>query len=263
MALERVLGKSELPVAIPGSIYPSDEYLKYMNDQRCVRKMYSDLFLAMEKDKLEIRKNEIRKVLCVNSYSYDNVDAIVKWVGAQKIAGAEITFTHYDPRMIELHQARIRELGVSEWVACLYDDLRESRLKSGSMDLIINDFRLNFNQNDAQNRAMMKHTYRVLKSGGVALMSTVVDGKYENVRYGVDQEKAPINANKPGTFQADEHLVRRCWSVPYYKQLWEKTGFGNAQEFDIEEGKRWGGKNATLTVDPWSGPYYRRWLVRQ
>lgn len=263
MALKNILGKEKPPVAIPGSIYPSEEYLCYMNDSNRVRKVYRDLFSAMEKDKLEIRKDEIRNILCVNSYSYDNVDAIVKWVGGQKGSQARVTFVHYDPRMIEMHQARIRELGVSEWVACLHDDMRESRVLDNSMDLVINDFRLNFNQNDAQNRAMMKHTYRVLRPGGVALMSTVVDGKYENIRYGEDQEKAPINANKPGTFQADEHLVRRCWSVPYYKQLWEKSGFKDVVEFDIEEGKRWGAGSVTLTTDPWSGPYYRRWRMEK
>lgn len=265
MALSRVLGKEKLPVVIPGSIYPSNEYLCYMNDEKRVRKVYKDLFAALGREKIPgIRKQQLgMSILCVNSYSYDNVDAIVKWVKEQKLSGVQVTFTHYDPRAIELHQTRIGELGVADWVACLHDDMRESKVVQSSMDLVINDFRLNFNQNDAQNRAMMKHTYRVLRPGGVALISTVVDGKYENVRYGVDQEKAPINANKPGTFQADEHLVRRCWSVVYYKQLWEKSGFEDAVEFDVEEGKRWGGKNVTLTTDPWSGPYYRRWKLEK
>jgi|GEM_PF-2448166 len=262
MALKRILGKERSPVEIPGSIYPSNEYLEYMNDEKRVRKVYTDLFKSLDHlTNQPLNHLPIQNILCVNSYSYDNVDAIVKWVGEQKLSGVQVTFTHYDPSAIELHQTRIGELGVSDWVTCLYDDMRESKVINESMDLVINDFRLNFNQNDAQNRAMTKHTYRVLRPGGVALISTVVDGKYENVRYGIDQEKAPINAKSPGTFQADEHLVRRCWSVPYYRDLWKKTGFSEIVEFDVEEGKRWGAGSVTLTTDPWSGPYYRRWRL--
>jgi ubiquinone/menaquinone biosynthesis C-methylase UbiE len=142
-----------------------------------------------------------------------------------------------------------------------HDDLRDSKLKDASFEIVINDFRLNFNQDDQQNLAMMKNTWRVLKPGGIAIISTVVDGKYENVRYGVDQEKAPINAKRPGQFQGDEHLVRRAWSVPYWRQLFGKVGFSKVQEFDIEEGKRWGAGLVSLSVDPWSGPFYRRWVI--
>lgn len=259
LALKRILGRGELPLAIPGSIYPTDEYLAYMNDQKRVRKVYRDLFLAMQKEGITNPKfsNSQIRLLCVNSYSYDNVDSVVAWAPR-----AQIYFVHYDPRAIELHQTRVQELGVIDRVSCWHDDLRESKLKEASFDLVINDFRLNFNQDDAQNRAMMRETYRVLKPGGVVLISCVVDGRYENARYGVDQEKAPLNTNKPGTFQADEHLVRRCWSVPYYRQLFEKAGFSEIAEFDIEEGKRWG-VQPTLTTDPWSGPFYRRWVVKK
>jgi hypothetical protein len=277
-ALKRVLGKTDLPLVIPGSIYPSDEYLTYMNDQRRVRKVYRDLFLAMQKEKITNQKfparsaystagaggsNSPMRILCVNSYSYDNVDAIIVWVKENGWQGVQASFIHYDPRAIELHQTRIRELGVEDWITCWHDDLRESKLKDASYDLVINDFRLNFNQDDRQNKVMMGHTKRVLKDGGVALISTVVDGRYENTRYGADQEKAPINASKPGLFQADEHLIRRCWSVPYYRQLWNKSGFKEVVEFDIEEGKRWGGGEVVVTVDPWRGPYYRRWMMRK
>lgn len=257
------MSREERVHEIPGSIYPSDEYLKYMNDPKRVRKVYEDLFRAVEREldhstiKLLNHLNNA-KILCVNSYSYDNVDAVAKWNSA-----AKIYFVHYDPRAIEMHNERIKELGVADRVESIYDDLRESKLKDNSFDLVINDFRLNFNQNDQQNRAMMKNTWRVLVPGGIAIVSTVVDGKYENVRYGVDQEKAPINASRPGMFQGDEHLVRRAWSVPYYRQLWEKSGFKNVKEFDIEEGKRWGAGSVSLTVNPWSGPFYRRWVLKK
>lgn len=262
-ALKHILGQDKLLSMIPASIYPTEEYLAYMNDQRRVRKIYRDLFQTMKSDNIPTTKLVNGTIICVNSYSYDNVDAIVSWVKEQGWKEIKVNFIHYDPRAIEMHQTRIRELGVEGWISCWHDDLRESKLKSGSVDLVINDFRINFNQDDRQNRAMLGHTYRILKPGGTALLSTVVDGRYENPRYGSDQEKAPINAGKPGLFQADEHLIRRCWTVPYYRQLWEKTGFKQVREFDIEEGKRWGGKEVTLTVDPWRGPYYRRWRMEK
>lgn len=238
------LKRNERVAEIPGSIYPSDEYLKYMNDVKRPRKVYKDLFEALRPAKLA--QGELTgKILCVNSYSYDNVDSVAVW--APK---ASIYFAHYDPRAIEMHQARIRELGVEQRVQSIYDDLRESKLKESSFDMVINDFRLNFNRDDQQNRAMMKNTWRILKPGGIALISTVVDERYESLRYGIDQEKAPVNGNKPGLFQADEHLVRRCWSVPYWRGLFEKTGFSEVGEFDIDEGKRW-------------EPCYRRWWLKK
>lgn len=267
------LARNDRVHEIPGSIYPSDEYLSYMNDPKRVRKVYKDLFGAMQSEKIDpstlvgmTNKQSVVagiKILCVNSYSYDNVDSMISYVKANKWEGAKVYFAHYDPRAVEMHQTRIRELGVESWVESIYDDLRESKLKSGSFDIVINDYRLNFNQDDKQNKAMMGNMYRVLKDGGIVLISTVVDGRYEGEKYGDDQKKAPINANKPGLFQADEHLVRRCWSVPYFKQLFEKTGFGNLIEFDIAEGKRWGGQAVASTTDPRKGPYYRRWMGRK
>ena len=262
-ALSAVLGRETPVTAIPDSIYPTDEYLKYMNDQTRVRKVYKDLFEAMRHEKITNHKfsNSQINILCVNSYSYDNVDAVAQWIKDRGLRDVKVYFTHYDPRAIELHRKRIEELTLASQFTVLYDDLRESKLQNESMDLVINDFRLNFNQNDNQNRAVLAHTRRILRDGGVAIISAVVDGKYENQRYGKDQEKAPINAQRPGQFQADEHLVRRCWSVPYYRQLFTKAGFSDISEFDIEEGRRWGAGSVSSTVDPWCGPYYRRWVL--
>lgn len=234
---------------IPFSIYPSAEYLEYMNDPSRVRKVYADLWNAAVQDRLKIPNLSGKRILSVNSYSYDNVDSIVTWIKERRERDVKIYFAHYDPNALALHAARIEELGVGKMVEVVYDDLRESRLIGGSMALVINDFRLNFNQSDKQNMEMMRHIRRVLEPGGVALVSTVVDERYEHKRYGEDQEKAPVNKIRPGIFQADEHLVRRCWSVPYYKQLFDKSGFGQVREFDIIAGKSW-------------NPCYRRWWLR-
>lgn len=239
-----VLSLNERVREIPGSIYPSDEYLKYMNNAKKPRRVYKDLFEALRLAGLD-QDQLTGKILCVNSYSYDNVDSVANWASK-----AKIYFVHYDPRATLMHQARIRELGLESRIESIYDDLRESKLTESSFDMVINDFRLNFNRDDRQNTAMMRHSYRVLKQGGVAIVSTVVDARYESLRYGDDQEKAPINGSKPGLFQADEHLVRRSWSVPYWRRLFEKAGFSKVREFDIEAGKAW-------------RPSYRRWWMRK
>lgn len=246
---------------IPGSIYPSDEYINYMNDAKKLRKVYQDLMQAMKQDGIKLPKKRPEKILCINSYSYDNVDAIEAWVKANGWYGTKVYFVHYDPRAVTMHQDRIKELGCEDKIESIYDDMRESKLVENNFDIVINDFRLNFNQNDLQNKAMMGHIQRVMHPQGVALISTVVDGRYESEMYGIDQEKAPINASKPGLFQADEHLVRRCWSVPYFKKLFTNAGFGKIVEFDIEGGKAWGqtGKGGKS----WTGPYYRRWVLRK
>lgn len=262
-APQTAFGHEELVEEIAGSIYPSDEYLKYMNNPKRVRKIYGDLFESIKREKISINIRSSGKILCVNSYSYDNVDIIVDLIKANKWIGTKVYFSHYDPRAVLMHSTRIKELGVGSYVESHYDDIRESKMRDKTFDLVINDFRLNFNQNDVQNKSTMGHTLRVLKDGGIALVSTVVDGKYENSRYGLDQEKAPINAHKPGMFQADEHLVRRCWSVPYYRQLFERTGFEEIIEFDIETGKRWGADSVLLSSNPWQGPYYRRWYLKK
>ena len=257
-AVRRALGRENPVAKIPKSIYPSDEYLSYMNDKSKLRKVYRDLFQALRKEGIELKLPEGVAVLAINSYSYDNVDEITEYLRGVK--NKHVYFAHYDKRASDMHEERMSELGVLHEQEVVHDDIRESRLESGSMELVINDFRLNFNQDDAQNMAAVDNMYRILKKGGKALISTVVDGRYENVRYGEDQEKAPINALRPGSFQADEHLTRKCWSVPYYRQLFERAGFINVIEFDIEEGKRWGSKSQE---DPWNGPYYRRWLLEK
>lgn len=255
-------GNKKLITELPGSIYPSAEYLAYMNDPSKPRKVYSDLLAAIAQDKIKIPLRNEMTVICVNSYSIDNVDAIKDWVHSSKLQQVQVYWTHYDPRALEMHRNRIRELECEGWMETLYDDLRDSRLKENTIDILINDFRLNMNQDDRQNQRMMANTYRILAKDGVALISTVVDGRYESDKYGQDQEKAPINARNPGIFQADEHLVRRCWSVPYYRQLFVQAGFLSIKEYEVSEGRRWG-KDSVNAGNEWEGPYYRRWRLRK
>ena len=77
--------------------------------------------------------------------------------------------------------------------------------------------------------------------------------------YGKDQEKAPINRNRPWIAVGEENLIRRAFTVPYYKNLIKRSGFELTAEFDVEEGKKY------HPVDPIEDQSirYRRWLCRK
>jgi DNA-binding winged helix-turn-helix (wHTH) protein len=260
-AVRQLVSQEETTLRIPFSIYPSEEYLSYMNDPGRKRKVYRDLLEALALSKIKLPNQSGGKILCVNSYSYDNVDSVVQWARHEKISDLKVFFVHYDPRALKMHNERILELGCASWMETVFDDMRESKVKDASMSLVINDFRLNFNQDHKQNQAMMRHIKRVLAPKGVALVSAVVDGRYENERYGINQEKAPLNKYNPGEFMAGENLVRRCWSVPYYEKLFAEAGFVEAQQFDVVEGREWV-NSLDGVVSQWQGPFYRRWVLR-
>jgi len=243
--------------------HPHEEYLKYMNDTTNIRKTLADLFKSLKKEKIDesIKKslNNIGEpmILVINSYSHDNVDAISSWLTNNKIQG-RIIFSHLDDRAIKIHQKRIFDLGL-EHIETIFDDIRKTRLTPKSFDLVINDFRLNFNSNHEQNQEAMYGIRRILKSNGMVLLSVVVDSRYESSRYGVDQEKAPINNSSPHIFMFKENLERFCFTVPYYKKLFAKSGFKIIKEFDVSEGKTWFNKEKFI---PNHEPTYRRFLLQ-
>jgi len=237
--------------------HPHDEYLKYMNDTSNIRKTLVDLFKSIKKENIRLNiKNPM--ILVINSYSHDNVDAISTWLLNNKLQ-ARVIFSHLDDRAIKIHQKRIFDLGL-EHIETIYDDIRKTRLTPNSFDFVINDFRLNFNHNDEQNQEAMYGVNKILKSDGITLISVVVDSRYESSRYGVDQEKAPINARSPHVFRFKENLERYCFTVPYYKKLFIKSGFKILKEFDVAEGKTWFTKEKFI---PNHEPTFRRFLLQK
>jgi DNA-binding winged helix-turn-helix (wHTH) protein len=253
-----------LPIISPAGTYPHSEYIEYMNNPKNIRKTLSDLFLSLKKESVESKLKSIignqhsLSIIVINSYSHDNIDAMVNWL-SKRHSKDKIIFSHLDDRAIKLHQQRAFDLGLDH-VEVLYDDIRKTRLAPGSFNLIINDFRLNFNSNHQQNIATMKNTNKILKAGGFALISVVVDARYESSRFGRDQEKAPINQNAPFTFKFKENLERYCFTIPYYKKLFIKSGFEIVKEFDISEGKTWFSKEKFI---PNHEPTYRRFLLKK
>ena len=246
--------KESLPTQ---GITPLHHYLEYMNNPKNVRKTLFDLFIAVKNENVG---NYLKPatILVVNSFSYDNIDAISQWLTKGSIT-SRVIFSNFDDRAIKIHLKRINELNLNNFDV-LFDDIRKTRLKKESFDLVINDFRLNFNINHKQNVKAMKNTWKVLKPGGLALISVVVDPRYESSRFGTDQQKAPINKSAPATFIFMENLQRFCFTVPYYKKLFLNSGFKIIKEFDVEEGKSWFRKHQYKKSQE---PSFRRFLLKK
>ena len=235
------------------TIVPPRQYLEYMNDSQKSRRVYSDLFQAIEQENVPIPPHP-QKILSINSYSYDNVDTL-----AQKFPQAELYFINFDPRAVQLHSQRIQQLKLNNAFAFL-DDIRQTKLQPESFDLIINDFRLNFNLSYQADRLTMTQTHQLLNSTGLVLISVVIDARYESSKYGQNQEKAPLNLNQPWHFHGLEGLIRHCHTIPYYKRLFRLTHFQIVQEFDFDNGRHWGDIHST---NPLVRPYFRRFLLKK
>jgi len=240
------------PVSAPVGVLPTDSYLAYVNNPYNPRKVYADLFLALKNEKLNIPQ-PVDSILAINSYSFDNIDTLIA-----AYPHASAYFTNFDDRALKIHDERIRELSLNSYQT-LYDDIRTTRLQPNSFDLVVSDFRLNWNSDHQQNVSAMVNIYNLLKDMGTLLLSVVVDVRYESDKYGHDQEKAPLNLNKPWHFEAQERLTRLCHTVPYYKKLFTDAGFVLQHEFDIAEGKRW--STGLVDVSPLTRPSYRRFLL--
>jgi SAM-dependent methyltransferase len=241
-------------LALPNVVKPPLSYLTYMNNPQAIRRTLSDLLTAIDQANLLPDKNSLKNILVIDSYTWENIDTISAWAPA-----AQIYFSHFDDRALEAKRHRLGERHLKN-ITCLYDDIRSSRFKSAIFDLVINDFRLNFNLTHAQNQAATEHMHRILRPGGFALISVVVDPRYESARYGQDQAKAPLNLKSPGTFIGDEQLERRCFTVPYYNHLFTTAGFTILSEFDIKNGQTWA--KTLKTFNHATGPFYRRFLLQ-
>lgn len=215
---------------VPG-VAATDEYLNYMNNPDNVRKILPDLFTAAKKAGLD--RFWRGRLLVINSYSFDNIDAVKGWKD-------EVVFTHYDERALELHRRRAEELNLRN-ISVLYDDIRQTRLAEKVFDTVINDFRLNFNTDNFQNRQMAAGMRRVLKPEGKALVSVVC-------------------GQRKRWFKSAENLPRIAFATDYYRQLFRAAAFKIVREFDLAEGQAWYKKMSAVR----SGyePGYVRFLLQ-
>jgi DNA-binding winged helix-turn-helix (wHTH) protein len=204
----------DLPMSVEGTL-PSQSYLEYMNNPKNPRKVLKDLFKSIKLSK------KFKNILVINSYSYDNVDTMAKYFSI-----SHVYFSNFDKRALSLHQERINQLKLDTFKTT-EDDIRESIFKDCYFDLIINDFRLNFNTTNLQNEMTIKSMYRLLNVGGQAIVSVVIDPR-----------RNP-NRDQPYTFSAQEGLTRFCFTSAYYQHLFIKNKFKITSEFDIKNGQKW------------------------
>ena len=220
-----ISSKSSIPSTptfpVEGTV-PTQAYLEYMSNPQNPRKVLTDLFSVAKKEKIIINIKHPKLILVVNSFSADNVNAIAKY-----LSGSEVYFSNFDSRALILHQYQIDKLGLPLFHA-VFDDLRHSRLADATFDLIINDFRLNFNTTHSQNQQSMENIFRLLKAKGQVLVSVVIDPRYKSLRL-----------FQPWTFQAQEGLTRFCFTVPYYEKLFLDSGFKIVADFDKNYGRLW------------------------
>lgn len=228
-------GAAQLLKPVPG-IQATEKYLTYMNNPDKVRKVLKDLFEAVKQaglvKYLHGRPACADRLLVINSYSFDNVDAVKDWQG-------EVIFSHFDERALDLHRRRAEELGLKN-IKVLYDDIRQSRLADRAFNTVINDFRFNFNTDHQQNRQMAGEMRRVLRPKGTAFVSAVT-------------------GRRKRWFMAEEQLARLAYPLDYYRQLFRAAGFKIVKEFDREEGEKWYKKLAG--VRPGKEPVYSRFLL--
>ena len=136
---------------VPGT-HPTEKYLEYMNNPKNPRKVLKDLFKSIKLNK------KYKNVLIINSYSYDNVGS----VNSNLKNLSCVYFSNFDGRALKLHRDEIENLKLNKFSTVL-DDIRDSVFKDKLFDLVINDFRLNFNINNSQNIKAMENIFRILK----------------------------------------------------------------------------------------------------
>ncbi len=232
----------------------TQNYINYMNDPKNVRKTLKDLFIALDNVNLNIKN-----ILVINSFSVDNISHLAEWIKNNSFKDTNSVFSNFNQSMVIHNQKEITNHNISNMIS-VFDDINDTKFKNASFDLIINDFRLNFNNLHTQNIKSMKNMFKLLTDDGTLLLSVVVDPRYESIKYGKNQKKAPINKNSPCIFEADEHLPRKCFTVPYYKLLIQKSGFKIIREFDNKEGKTWVRR---LKETDKNLPTYRRYLLKK
>jgi len=212
---------------------PTQAYLEYMNNPQNPRKVLADLFSVAKKEKIILNIKRPKLILVINSFSADNVIAT-----SRMFPGSEVYFSNFDSRALALHQHQIDKLGLPLFHA-VFDDLRHSRLADATFDLIINDFRLNFNTTHSQNQQSIENIFRLLKVKGQVLVSVVIDPRFKSLRL-----------YQPWTFQAQEGLTRFCFTAIYYQKLFQDFGFKIIADFDQKNGNSW-------------HPLYRRYLLEK
>jgi len=210
--------------------------------------MLQDLFDSVQQDsKVNVLVNEILSksealhVLIEGSANPHNIDALDAVLAKRLNPNDEITIIDVSEAAIEEHKKYIASTYPHKKYHVQFGDMNNIPLKEGSVDLVINDCAINYNEADTDNDKTVKEMKRVLKpkQSGI-LLSAVVDRTYDAKEFGNDQELiGESQVRQPGVFYPlvnDKSIKRLCWPVPYYKALITKNSL-HYVEFDVEQGK--------------------------
>lgn len=231
----------------------------------------SHLFDAIDESGLRSNMDEVMgkedpiRVVIEGSAFPRNIDVVESVLKERNNIGDEVLMIDVSKSSVEQHKAHVERGSSTMRSEVIQGDMNELPLPTNSADILINDCAINFNRTREGNEQTLAEMRRVLKPGqSIALVTVVVDRKYDAPEYGEDQELVPDDKiDKPGKFQSFRTLndgsielirgtERKAWPVKYYERLFDEQGF-NATKFDSENGKN--------TFPEESGISYRRYLL--
>jgi hypothetical protein len=176
-----------------------------------------------------------------SSATEENVDTLLELVSARKNSGDKIILCDISENSVTEHKDYAAQQDSSVNFQVIQGDMYAIPLEDGSADIVINDCAINYCKTTDNNEKVIAEFERVLKSeNAVGLLSVAVDRRYDDQKYGTDQEKVPESQwNKPGGFNVlpvPGSERRNAWPVPYYEREFQNAGL-DFQKFDVDEGR--------------------------
>ena len=202
--------------------------------------------------------------ILVEGSAYDqNIDVFDKILSARSNPQDSLIILDISSDAVKEHSGYIQRKFPHKKYSVVRGDMNDLPLPNNSVDLVINDCTINFNQTDDENRRTLEEIKRVLKrDNSGTLMSISVNREFDPSKYGNDQELTPDERiNKPGVFHPFKiesgkvkllDITRLCWSVPYYQSLFEDFDF-DFIKFDEAKGRAFFPKESKIS--------YRRFLL--
>lgn len=201
-------------------------------------------------------------VLIEGSVYVPNLDVIDGILSPRENSEDRILLIDVSPTAVIEHANYIKQKFPYKAYEAKEGTMNDLPLKDQTIDLVINDCAVNFNNSVKENEKTVNEIKRVLKPDGLCLFSVCVVRDYDSPKFGNDQELVIQDEwDQPGSFQsfkvvADKiellNIVRKCWPVPYYENLFKKAGF-NFIKFDVDHGRTF--------FPPESRMSFRRYLL--
>lgn len=209
-----------------------------------------------------LKKNQPLTLVIEGSASpNNNIDTSHKILSPRNNGEDQIILFDISEKSVLEHSRYIQNTYPMAKYRVMQSDMMNVALADCSADLVVNDCTINYSSNHEQNVQTLDEVKRILKDeNSVCILSVVVDHRYDNERYGQDQENVPPELiDQPGEFSVlpqKDSEKRKCWSVPYYERLFEKVGFSFIK-FDVEEGRKRFANPPAFSIS------YRRYLLKK